>query len=298
MGHALGRRSLRWTVPLALAAAVGAVLMTTLASPNKASADVVIAGARSISDPVSITYVVKKKGTTTDVHLLAFNDLHGNLEAGRQQHLRPVRRWRCLPGQGDQGPPGAVRRPGGDRLRRRQHRRQPARERAVLRGADHDRHQPDERRLRLGRQPRVRQGQRPSCCGSRTAAASPVDGCTAAPYALADGGTTNVYPGRRLPVPVGQRRRRRNGQDALPGVRRPRQFKTATAARSSRSGSSARCSKDTPTIVTPTGVAGLTFEDEADAANAVVQQLKKRRTSTTCGARDPPGRLPVRHAPP
>src|SRR5262249_53348396 len=28
--------------------------------------------------------------------------------------------------------------------------------------------------------------------------------------------------------------------------------------------------KSTPTIVTPTGVAGLTFEDEADAANAVL----------------------------
>jgi 2',3'-cyclic-nucleotide 2'-phosphodiesterase (5'-nucleotidase family) len=72
---------LRWTVPLALAAAVGAVLVATLASPNKASADVVIAGARSISDPVLIAYGVKKQGTTTDVHVLAFNDLHGNLEA-------------------------------------------------------------------------------------------------------------------------------------------------------------------------------------------------------------------------
>jgi hypothetical protein len=71
----------RWTVPLALAATVGAVLAATLASPNKASADVVIAGARSISDPGSIAYGVKKQGTTTDVHVLAFNDLHGNLEA-------------------------------------------------------------------------------------------------------------------------------------------------------------------------------------------------------------------------
>jgi len=79
--HALARRWLRWTVPLALAAAIGAVLVATLASPRQASADVVIAGARSISDPVSIAYGANKTGSTTDVHVLAFNDLHGNLEA-------------------------------------------------------------------------------------------------------------------------------------------------------------------------------------------------------------------------
>jgi len=36
----------------------------------------------------------------------------------------------------------------------------------------------------------------------------------------------------------------------------------------------------TPTIVTPTGVAGLTFQDEADAANRVVKQLQKKGVST------------------
>ena len=34
--------------------------------------------------------------------------------------------------------------------------------------------------------------------------------------------------------------------------------------------------KDTPTIVTPTGVAGLTFQDEADAANRAVTLANKR----------------------
>ena len=34
--------------------------------------------------------------------------------------------------------------------------------------------------------------------------------------------------------------------------------------------------KETPTIVTPTGVAGVAFQDEADAINAVVGQLKRR----------------------
>jgi len=34
--------------------------------------------------------------------------------------------------------------------------------------------------------------------------------------------------------------------------------------------------KETPTIVTPTGVAGLTFQDEADTANRIVAALKRR----------------------
>ena len=111
-----------------------------------------------------------------------------------QQHLRPVRRRRRVPRQGGQGPAGAVRRRRGDGLRRRQHRRQPARERPLLRGADHDRHEPDERRLRLGRKPRVRQGQA-ELLRIQNGGCHPVDGCTAAPYALPNGRTTNTYPG-------------------------------------------------------------------------------------------------------
>jgi 5'-nucleotidase len=38
--------------------------------------------------------------------------------------------------------------------------------------------------------------------------------------------------------------------------------------------------KETPTIVTPTGVAGLKFIDEADAINASVQQLKRQGVKT------------------
>ena len=50
----------------------------------------------------------------------------------------------------------------------------------------------------------------------------------------------------------------------------------------------------TPTIVTPTGVAGLTFQDEADAANArggAAQEQGREHQR----ARDPPGRLPGGH---
>ncbi len=39
--------------------------------------------------------------------------------------------------------------------------------------------------------------------------------------------------------------------------------------------------KDTPTIVTPTGVAGLTFQDEADAANRAVANLRQKGVDTS-----------------
>ena len=39
--------------------------------------------------------------------------------------------------------------------------------------------------------------------------------------------------------------------------------------------------KGTPTIVTPTGVAGLTFQDEADAANRAVAELEDQGVKTS-----------------
>jgi hypothetical protein len=75
-----------WAAPLALAAiAVGVALAAPLASPNKASAGPIISGARSLSDQVAVDFGTVPAGhTTTDVHLLAFNDLHGTLDPGSQ----------------------------------------------------------------------------------------------------------------------------------------------------------------------------------------------------------------------
>ncbi|MGA9160305.1 MAG: hypothetical protein WB297_05505, partial [Actinomycetota bacterium] len=77
------RRGLRnWVTHAALAAlAVAVVIAAPLASTKSAAKDtVIISGARSISDRVAVTFR-KPKGVNTDVHLLAFNDLHGTLEA-------------------------------------------------------------------------------------------------------------------------------------------------------------------------------------------------------------------------
>ena len=217
---------------------------------------VTISGARSLSDRVTVELRPNRTGNrTTDVHLLAFNDLHGNLEAGGQQHLWQVRRRRRLPGQGGQGPPGAVRRPAGDRLRRRQHRRQPARQRAVLRGADHHRQQPDERRLRDRSATTSSTRARTSCSASRTAAASRSTAAPPRPYALPERRDHQRLPGRRLPVPVGQRGRRRHRQDAVPRLRH-QDVRDRPGTGRSRSASSARCWRRRPPSSPPPGSPG------------------------------------------
>ena len=71
-----------WVTHAALAAlAVGVVIAAPLASTKSNAKDtVIISGARSISDRVAVTFQNPSKHPTTDVHLLAFNDLHGTLE--------------------------------------------------------------------------------------------------------------------------------------------------------------------------------------------------------------------------
>src|SRR6266511_3341551 len=78
------RPSLRSWASQALIAtiAVDVVVAAPLAALNQAPADgVVISGTRSLSDQVSVSYKALDSQRTTNVHLLAFNDLHNNLEA-------------------------------------------------------------------------------------------------------------------------------------------------------------------------------------------------------------------------
>ncbi len=295
LGHALGRRWVRWTVPLALAAAVGTVLVATLASPNKASADVVIAGARSISEPVSIAYGVKKKGTTTDVHLLACNDFHGNLEAAGLNiygQFAGGAAWLAKAVKDKQAQYGDKEI---ERHRRRQHRRQPACRRALLRGALDDRHQPHERRLRLGRQPRVRQGhdellriQNGGCRPASVAPPRPTPWPTAAP--------PNTYPGADFQYLSANVVRNDNGQDAVPGLRHQAdQERQRQEVRDRHHRRGAR------------GDADDRHADRRGRAHVRGRgrrrQRGRRSSSQAKGvehqrARDPPGRLPVRHARP
>ena len=87
--------------------------------------------------------------------------------------------------------------------------------------------------------------------------------------------------GREVPVAVGQRdsRRRPAGRCCPPTASRRSAWRTWagwTERRAAKVAFIGMTLRDTPTIVTPTGVAGLEFRDEADTVNALIPQLRKR----------------------
>ena len=104
-------------------------------------------------------------------------------------------------------------------------------------------------------------------------------GCTAAPYALVGGGTTNTYPGADFQYLSANVVRNDNGQTLFPAFG-TRQIK-GDSGRKFTIGVIGEVLEATPTIVTPAGVAGLTFQDEADAANLAVEQLRRMGVHTS-----------------
>ena len=104
-------------------------------------------------------------------------------------------------------------------------------------------------------------------------------GCTAAPYALPDGSTTNVFPGADFQYLSANVVVDATGKTLLPAFATKR-FR-ADSGRHFEVGFIGEVLEATPTIVTPTGVAGLTFQDEADAANRAVATLQKRGVDTS-----------------
>ncbi len=102
----------------------------------------------------------------------------------------------------------------------------------------------------------------------------PTGGCNGAPYLLPNGKHDQPLPGRELPVPRGQRHQGRHRRK--PSSRRTGSRSSAPPGGSVKVGFIGEVLKDTPTIVTPSGVAGLTFGDEAAAANKAVADLKAK----------------------
>jgi 5'-nucleotidase len=104
-------------------------------------------------------------------------------------------------------------------------------------------------------------------------------GCSGAPYAKPNGGSTNRFPGANYQYLSANVVVDATGKTLFPAygvkefeVEHGREFKV---------GFIGEVLKDTPTIVTPTGVAGLTFQDEADAANRAVKQLQRQGVDTS-----------------
>jgi 5'-nucleotidase len=239
---------------------------------------VIIAGARTISDQVLVSFRKPVPGGTTDYHLLAFNDLHGNLEAaslniyghfagGAAYLAKAVEDRQALYGDlqttliaGDNI--------GASPLASALFHDEPT---VVISNLMHvdlasvGNHEFDEGTVELLR---VQDG---GC--------HPVDGCAAAPYALPDGSTTDVYPGADFQYLSANVVVDATGQTLFPATATTA-FKSVTG-RKIEIGFIGEVLEATPTIVTPTGVAGLTFQDEADAANRAVRALKKMGVATS-----------------
>ena len=271
-----GKRVRVWAAPIALAAiALGVVLAAPLASPNKASAGPIISGARSLSDRIAVNFAAAPAGhDTTDVHILAFNDLHGTLDPGGQNlygqfaggaaYLAKAVKAKQAEYGANQATVFAGDNIGASPLASALFHDEPIQVATNLMHADFGsvgNHEFDEGSAELLRM------QNGGC--------HPTDGCAAAPYALANGGTTNVYPGADFQYLSANVVRDATGQTLFPayGIK---QFAADEGKRKFRVGFIGEVLQSTPTIVTPTGVAGLTFQDEADAANRAVADLADR----------------------
>jgi 5'-nucleotidase len=261
-----------WKLQFLLALiAVGVVLAAPLASPNRAAADpVIIAGARSLSDRVVVTYGKAQSQRTTDVHLLAFNDLHGNLETGGTLYgkyaggapylAKMVKDRQALYGD-HQVTVHAGDNIGASPLANGLFHEEPVTIASNLMNVDLasvGNHEFDKGAAELLR---IQNG---GCHA---------DGCTGAPYALPDGSTTDVYPGADFQYLSTNVVRNSTGETLFPAYV-TRRIKSDSGKKFTI-GFLGEVLESTPTIVTPTGVAGLTFQDEADAANRVVESTKK-----------------------
>jgi len=261
-----------WAAPLVLAAiAVGVVLAAPLASPNKASAGPIISGARTLSDRVTVSFAAVPPGhETSDVHILAFNDLHGTLDPGGQNLYgqfaggaaylaKVVKAKQAEYGLDNEATVLAGDNIGASQLASALFHDEPITIATNLMHTDFGsvgNHEFDEGSAELLRM------QNGGC--------HPTDGCQAAPYALANGGSTNTYPGADFQYLSQNVIRNATGETLFPGYG-IKQF--TDGQRKFKVGFIGEVLQSTPTIVIPTGVAGLTFQDEADAANRAVAAL-------------------------
>src|SRR6266508_439206 len=237
-----------------------------------------VAGARSLSDHVTVSYSQLDGRRSPDVHLLAFNDLHGNLEAGGLNiygkfaggaaYLAKAVKDRQARYGKRQATILAGDNIGASPLANGLFFEEPVTIATNLMHVDFGsvgNHEFDKGSNELLR---IQNG------GCR-----PVDGCTAAPYALANGKSTNVYPGADFQYLSANVVVDATGRTLFPAFATKR-FKT-DSGRKVDVGFIGEVLEATPTIVTPTGVAGLTFQDEADAANRAVRQLQQKGVRTS-----------------
>jgi 5'-nucleotidase len=256
---------------------MGTVLIAPLATSSGRAGAVTIDGARSLADKVEVHFA-KPKGATTDIHLLGWNDFHGNLEpstlniygkfAGGAAWLAKAVADKQTQYGDKQVSVIAGDNIGASPLVDGLFFGEPA---TIVTNFMHPdfasvgNHEFDKGSAELLR---IQNG---GC--------NPTAGCTAAPYALPGGGEANVYPGADFQYLAANVVRNDTGQTLFPayGVKR---FK-GDSGRKFSVGVIGEVLEATPTIVTPTGVAGLTFLDEADTANKAAADLKTQGVNTS-----------------
>jgi 5'-nucleotidase len=277
MGHRpRSIRARRAAVGLLAAIAVGAALLAPLGTSGPAQA-VKIDGARSLTDKVSVQFKSRPE-RVTNVHLLAWNDFHGNLEAGAGLNIYGQfaggAAWLAQAVHDKQAAYGdkQISLVAGDNIGASPlvdglFFGEPSTIVTNLMNVDFasvGNHEFDKGKDELLR---IQNG------GCRSDV-----GCTAAPYALAGGGTTDTYPGADFQYLSANVVRNDNGQTLFPASGTVRI--KSDSGKKFEIGIIGEVLEATPTIVTPAGVAGLTFQDEADAANAVVAQLRRKGVNT------------------
>ncbi|MGH3753195.1 MAG: bifunctional metallophosphatase/5'-nucleotidase [Pseudonocardiaceae bacterium] len=249
-------------------ATVALAPLAPLATTGGASA-VEISGARTLSDTVHVDFTDHRPAATSDVHLLAFNDFHGNLEPGgltiygrfaggaaflakavkdrQAQYPRDVTVF-----AGDNI--------GASPLANALFDEEPAvivSNHMNVDAASVGNHEFDKGAAELVRI------QRGGC---------PAEGCSGAPYARPGRPPTDRYPGADFTY---------LSTNVVTDDGRPLLTPTFTktfrgdSGRGFRVGFIGETLQATPTIVTPSGVAGLTFQDEAEAANRAVRTLRR-----------------------
>ncbi len=271
------RRSRIFSMLLSSASIAGlaaAALVPIATSSGNAAGAAVITGPATLAQPFSVQFQTGNP-TTTDVHLLAFNDFHGNLEpaglniynqyAGGSAFLAKAikDKQKAFPAQVTVMAGDGI---GASPLQSALFNEEPAIVAMNLMNVDFasvGNHEFDKGAAELKR---IQAG------GCRVP-----EGCNAAPYALANGTTTNTYPGATFKY-LSANVLDTAGNTLFPAFG----IKTVPAAGGGtvKIGIIGEVLKETPTIVTPSGVAGLSFVDEAAAANKAAATLKAQGVST------------------
>jgi 5'-nucleotidase len=276
----MARKWLRsWPTHLFAVLAVGAVLVAPLGAPKRAATDrVIISGARSLSDEVLVRFDQPAAADqTTDLHLLAFNDLHGNLEAGGLNIYGRFAGGAAYLAKAIKDRQAAYDNEvtvfagdniGASPLANGLFHEEPITIISNLMNVDvasvgnHEFDKGKDELLRI---------QNGGC--------HPTDGCTGAPYTLRNGQTTDVFPGADFKYLSTNVVVDETGDTLFPATS-VETFRSDSGRRRIRVGFIGEVLEATPTIVTPAGVEGLSFQDEADAANRAVERLERNGVHT------------------